>query len=87
MVYVDDSKLSGPKDNLPTGWSLLRGTKEEPGIEMEDPATVERLLGCHQYVYEMDRADGKGAIKMIEYDTSAFLKSCVERYIQLSKEV
>ncbi len=43
VVYVDDFKLSGPKENLAEGWRLIR---EDGGIKM-DPATgVGRYLGC-----------------------------------------
>ena len=42
VVYVDDFKMSGPSANLAKGWSLIR-----EGLLLEDPAPVDRCLGCH----------------------------------------
>ena len=40
-VYVDDFKLSGPKENLAGGWKLI-GYGREGGITLEQPS----YLGC-----------------------------------------
>ena len=41
VVYVDDFKMAGPKDNLPTGWSLL-----QKGLVIETPVLIGVYLGC-----------------------------------------
>ena len=41
VVYVDDFKLSGPKENLSTGWSLFR-----KGLDIEPPVPIGVYLGC-----------------------------------------
>jgi hypothetical protein len=41
IVYVDDFKMAGPKDNLAKGWDLIRR-----GIKMDDPAPMGHFLGC-----------------------------------------
>ena len=42
MVYVDDFKMSGPKENLEKGWKMIRS-----GLDSDDPDLVDRCLGCH----------------------------------------
>jgi hypothetical protein len=49
VVYVDDFKLSGPSENLKTGWGFI-GSK----IKIEPPSPVGRYLGCDQKMYETD---------------------------------
>ena len=41
VVYVDDFKMSGPKESMKRGWELI-GSK----IDMDKPGTVGRYLGC-----------------------------------------
>ena len=41
VVYVDDFKMSGPKENLAKGWKLI-GER----IDMDTPCTCNRYLGC-----------------------------------------
>ena len=69
MIYVDDYKLSGPKENLAEGWKLLRA-----GIKTDDPASLGRYLGCMHRIHKLpDRT-------VIEYDMESFLQQCLERY-------
>ena len=46
-VYVDDFKMSGPKDSLTKGWKLIRD-----GIKTDDPALVGKDLGCYHRISE-----------------------------------
>ena len=82
-IYVDDFKMSGPKENLAKGWALLR---EE--IEMEDPASPTIYLGCEQSTHDITLPSG-AKVRMMVYDMENFLVSCVERYKQCtgSKEI
>ena len=41
VVYVDDLKMSGPKESMQRGWELI-GSR----IDMDKPGTVGRYLGC-----------------------------------------
>ena len=75
-IYVDDFKMSGPKENLAKGWALLR---EE--IEMEDPASPTIYLGCEQSTRDITLPSG-AKVRMMVYDMENFLGSCVTRYLQ-----
>ena len=62
-VYVDDFKLSGPKDNLRVGWDMIRNT-----IQMEDPKPANLYLGCiHERTEGVDIGNGRTATVM-EYN-------------------
>ena len=45
VVYVDDFKMSGPKENMSKGWSLIASK-----IDMDTPGEVNRYLGCDHVV-------------------------------------
>ena len=51
IIYVDDFKLVGPKQNLKEGWALL---SEE--IKLDQPTTLQRYLGCD---HEMGETSSK----------------------------
>ena len=46
LVYVDDFKMAGPRDNLKKGWALLK-----PLIDMDEAAPLALYLGCHHKVH------------------------------------
>ena len=47
VVYVDDFLISGPKAGVKKCWEMIRKpTRNHPGIDMDDPQTVSRCLGC-----------------------------------------
>jgi len=75
-IYVDDFKMSGPKENLAKGWALLR---EE--IEMEDPASPTIYPCCEQSTQNITLPSG-AKVRMMVYDMENFLGSCVTRYLQ-----
>ncbi len=77
MVYVDDFKMSGPSENLSKGWSLIRGR-----IKTDDPAPVNRCLGCEHRVNVVKR--GGHTYREIEYDMQDFMSDCVKQYVTLS---
>jgi hypothetical protein len=40
VVYVDDFKIAGPKDNVKAAWELIRGPNpraKERGIVLDNP--------------------------------------------------
>ena len=41
IIYVDDFKLVGPKENLKTGWELL-----QLDIRLDKPTKLQKYLGC-----------------------------------------
>ena len=45
VVYVDDFKMSGPKENVSKGWSLIASK-----LDMDKPGEVNRYLGCDHIV-------------------------------------
>ena len=49
VVYVDDFKMSGPKESMKKGWELVASR-----IDMDTPGMVSRYLGCdHQLDYNV----------------------------------
>ena len=77
VVYVDDFKLAGPKRNLKQGWELL-----QKGLIIEPPTPVGVYLGCGHEVGTIT-VNGKTA-RTMTYNMEDFLKSCVERYVELA---
>ena len=45
VVYVDDFKMSGPKEKLKEAWSLIK-----KGLRLDTPVPLGKYLGCH-HVY------------------------------------
>ena len=95
VVYVDDFKLSGPKNALPIGWSLIRSK-----IKTDDPTPAGRYLGCDHLIVEKFipkdknpfataggnlQQEEKIKVRAMIYNMSNFLKSCVDRYLELAK--
>jgi hypothetical protein len=77
VVYVDDLKMSGPKDEVPKCWQDLRSGPD--ALDMADPAPVDRFLGCKHVVSTLP--DGS---RKMTYDMSEFMQSCVDRYLELA---
>jgi len=77
-VYVDDFKMSGPAANMKEGWAKIR-----KGLEVEDPAALSLYLGCYHEYFE--RKDPFGhLVRGRSYNQEDFLRSCIERYQDLS---
>ena len=83
VIYVDDFKLSGPKENLAKGWELLK-----QGLTLEPPKNVknESYLGCRNRRSTMKMPSG-GLATVHEYDMEDFFKSCVALYEELAPGV
>ena len=77
VVYVDDFKLSGPKENLSKGWSLIR-----KGLDIEPPVPIGVYLGCSHEEGTMKIGDI--VARTMTYNMEDFLSSCVERYLELA---
>ena len=77
VVYVDDSKMAGQKDNLDKVWSLLR-----TGLDIEPPVPIGVYLGCtHE---EGTMKIGDVIARTMTYNMEYFLSSCVDRYLELA---
>ena len=79
VVYVDDFKLSGPASNLAEGWSLIR-----KHIKTDEPHQIGLFLGCQHTVFERFLPDSKYPVRGVEYDMEDFLRSCVDRYREIT---
>ena len=79
MVYVDDFKMSGPKENLEKGWKMIRS-----GLDTDDPAPVDRCLGCH-HREATGTVNGK-PVKIMQYVVEDFMGQCVQAYKDLCGE-
>ena len=77
VVYVDDFKLSGPKENLSQGWSLIR-----KGLDIEPPVPIGVYLGCSHE--EGTMKVGNIVARTMTYNMEDFLSSCVDRYLELA---
>ena len=83
VVYVDDFKMSGTKENLAKGWGLLR-----KGLILENPKDVngESYLGCRSHRKTVTLPSGAVAV-INEYDMEEFFVSCVALYEELAPGV
>mgnify|MGYP007023072079 CR=1 FL=1 len=79
IIYVDDFKLSGPEDKLQLGWDLI-----SKGLNIEPPAKLGLYLGCkHEESVRILPDTGK-SVRVMEYNMEDFLRSCVDRYRELT---
>ena len=81
MIYVDDFKLAGPKQNLAEGWRLIKdvvdmGTPDPPGL----------FLGCIHEPFELTLSDGTN-LRGMRYNMSSYLRDTVQQYKDLVKRV
>jgi len=82
VVYVDDFKMSGPKQNLSKGWELIG-----KHIRLETPSPLGRYLGCHHRAYSTDilkRYNPSGSYPSLPellYDKIAFPKGAQKKKI------
>ena len=78
-MYVDDFKLAGPAKAIKQRWDLIR-----KGITTDDPSPLGMYLGCRHHVSERKLPDTGATVPIIEYNMEDFLRSCVERYKELT---
>jgi hypothetical protein len=79
VIYVDDFKLSSPRAHLEEGWSLIR-----KNIVTDVPREVGLFLGCQHVHFTRKLPDTGKEVRGVEYNMEDFLKSCVERYRELT---
>jgi hypothetical protein len=56
IVYVDDFKIAGPKDNIEEAWRLIRAENTrtgEKGIVLDEPTPAGKFLGCNHACSEI----------------------------------
>ena len=88
MIYVDDFKLSGPKQNMKEGWAKLRkglSIETEKSLTFEEGVISGTYLGCEQEIRRTKMPDGK-VITSFSYSMESFLGSCVDRYLELAPQ-
>ena len=73
VVYVDDFKMAGPKENLKQGWNLLR---THLGIEPETPLGL--YLGRNQIKGTKKLYGGK-VVNSVAYDMEEYLSMSVQK--------
>jgi hypothetical protein len=81
IVYVDDLKIAGPKDNVKEAWRLIGAENArtgEKGIVLDEPTPAGKFLGCNRECSEIwappTSKDQSLATKLAteaEYDTDA----------------
>ena len=81
VIYVDDFKMSGPKDALSKGWGLIR-----KGLHLEGPAPVHLYLGCVRQLAVIQTAKSKKTPALV-YNMESQLKAVVERYCNLVRDM
>ena len=79
VVYVDDFKMAGPASLMEQCWTKIRR-----GIKTDDPSPLGKYLGCDHIAFERIHPNTGKMVRGIEYDVSAFMSSCVDRYLELS---
>jgi RNA:NAD 2'-phosphotransferase (TPT1/KptA family) len=98
IVYVDDFKMSGPKESVAKAWQKLR-----KGLIIEDPSPAGKFLGCTNVLMTQSVPEpfnclslaGEGGpehmptgktvkVNVVKYDQKDFLQQCVTRYLELA---
>ena len=79
VVYVDDFRLAGPKDNLKAGWDLI-----EKGVTLGGVEEVGLYLGCKHKIYNAVSPYTGRPVRAMEYDMSEFLQDCIRVYKKLT---
>ena len=79
MIYVDDFELSGPKEKLKLGWELI-----SKGLKIEKPGPLGLYLGCKHEQSTRRLPDTGKEVRVMEYNMEEFLRSCVDRYRELT---
>ena len=79
VVYVDDFKMAGPKENMAIAWKMLQST-----IKMDAPKPINKYLGCEhrEKVYEIE---GKTVREQV-YDMRPYMRKCVEKYLEVAPD-
>ena len=79
VVYIDGFKLAGPKALMKECWASIRRD-----IWTHDFFPVGKYVGCdHKASQRLDPKSG-AKLRVMEYDMSDFMRSCVDRYAELA---
>ena len=81
VVYVDDFKMAGPQKNLAQGWSMLRTR-----LKIEPETGLDMYLGCNQSKGNVTLGNGH-RVTTVTYDMEQFLRSCVDRYLEVAGDI
>ena len=81
VVCVDDFKMAGPQKNLAQGWSMLRTR-----LKIEPETGLDMYLGCNQSKGSVTLGNGH-RVTTVTYDMEQFLRSCVDRYLEVAGDV
>ena len=85
VVYVDDFKAAGPTAAVDKAWQLIRSDpKSGSGIRVGRQEPLGLYLGCRHIESTRPHPTTKVMLRVVEYDMSDFLRSCVERYTHFS---
>jgi hypothetical protein len=100
VLYVDDFRISGPKDKLKQAWASIR-----KHIKTGEPEPSGKFLGCNHILsqstipaggdpwrtytpkqLEEERRKGNKLVSLntITYDMEELLRSCVHKYSELT---
>ena len=73
LVYVDDFRMAGRKEDREKGWALLQNH-----IKLSKPELWGRYLGVHSRVTE-----NKDGTRTLHYEMDDFAQSCLDKYTEL----
>ena len=79
VMYVDDFKMAGAQKNLAQGWSMLRTR-----LKIEPETGLDMYLGCNHSKGTVTLGNGHC---VTTYDMEQFLRSCVDRYLEVVGDV
>ena len=86
-IYVDDFKMSGPKEAMTEGWKLIRdpipSVEGDHGIETNEPSALDKYLGA-VHVGGTGTLPSGNKITTMTYDMSGFMQLCVDAYLDLA---
>ena len=79
IVYVDDFKMAGPKENLAEAWKTVR-----KDIRVGEPANVDHFLGV-KHEFGTFKVPGKSEpVYGRVLNNEDFMKKCVDTYLQVA---
>ena len=95
ILYVDDFRIAGPKKHMTAAWKTI-----SKNIKLGEPEASGKFLGCNHELsetiipaggdpwrtYSHAQLKGKTTIhlNMITYNMEEFLRSCVQKYMELA---
>ena len=69
MIYVDDFKLVGPKENLPKGWELITDA-----VDMGRQEALGLFLGCNHEKIEKHLSNGI-VLRGVSYNMGSYART------------